>query len=68
MMRAVPLLPFDDDFFAIVGPERRSTPRQLVRLCYQLIERAIDNGKSHIDASFLKQHVPVIAPDPARDE
>lgn len=60
--------PFDEDFFAIVGPERRSTPRQLVRMCYQLIERAVENGKDRIDAPFLKEHVPAITPDPGRDQ
>ncbi len=62
------LSPFDDDFFTVVGPGRRNTPRQLVRLCYQLIERAVDNGSSHINVSFLKEHVPAITPDPERDE
>ncbi len=62
------LSPFDDDFFTVVGQERRNTPRQLVRLCYQLIERAVENGSDRIDASFLREYVPTITPDPEKDE
>lgn len=59
------LAPFDDDFFSIVGSELRRTPRQLVRLCYQLIERAVERDVSRIDAAFLDELLPTIVPEPA---
>jgi len=53
----VNIAPFPPSFFQIVPPEYRNTPRDLITLCYDLVEQAADRQLSTVPEQLIKDYL-----------
>lgn len=57
LSREVNIAPFPPTFFEIVPPQYRNTPRDLIILCYDLIEQAADRELSTVPEQLIKDYL-----------